>query len=68
MRALRFSGFGPPSVPSIQEIQKPEPGEGDVLIQVKAAAINRVTRRMYQVISRQQLCLGLRAVISRALS
>ena len=40
MRALRFSAFGPPSVLSIQEIQKPEPGDGEVLIQVKAAAIN----------------------------
>src|SRR5579862_1277903 len=40
MKALRFSEFGPPSVLRIDEIPKSEPGEGEVLIQVKAAAIN----------------------------
>jgi NADPH2:quinone reductase len=40
MKALRFSTFGPPSVLRIEEIPMPEPGEGESLIQVKAAAIN----------------------------
>ena len=40
MRALRFSEFGPPSVLRIGEIPTPEPGPGESLIQVKAAAIN----------------------------
>src|SRR5271163_5362674 len=40
MRALRFAEFGPPSVLRIEEIAIPEPGEGEVLVQVKAAAIN----------------------------
>jgi NADPH:quinone reductase-like Zn-dependent oxidoreductase len=40
MKALRFSEFGPPSVLQIEEIAIPEPGEGESLIQVKAAGIN----------------------------
>jgi len=40
MKALRFSKFGPPSVLAIEEIPRPKPGDGEALIQVKAAAIN----------------------------
>ena len=40
MKALRFAEFGPPSVLRIQEVGIPEPGEGETLVQVKAAAIN----------------------------
>jgi len=40
MRALRFSEFGPPSVLRIEEVAIPEPGEGEALVRVKAAAIN----------------------------
>jgi len=40
MRALRITNFGPPSVLRIEEIAIPEPGVGEVLVQVKAAAIN----------------------------
>ena len=40
MKALRFAEFGPPSVLRIEEVPIPEPGEGEALVQVKAAAIN----------------------------
>jgi NADPH2:quinone reductase len=40
VKALRFSEFGSPSVLRIAEVPIPEPGEGESLIQVKAAAIN----------------------------
>ena len=40
MKALRFSSFGPPSVLRIDEVAIPEPGEGEVLVRVTAAAIN----------------------------
>jgi NADPH2:quinone reductase len=40
MKALRFSGFGPPSVLRIEEVAIPVPSEGEALVQVQAAAIN----------------------------
>ena len=40
MKALRFSAFGPPTVLRIDKIPMPEPGDGEALVQVKAAAIN----------------------------
>lgn len=40
MKALRFHTFGPPSVLSIEDVPKPEPGPGEVLVRIKAAGIN----------------------------
>src|ERR1700722_10297619 len=40
MRSLRFTEFGPPSVLRIEKVAIPEPGVGEALVQVKAAAIN----------------------------
>jgi NADPH:quinone reductase len=40
MKALRFTQFGPPSVLRIEEVAIPEPGEGEALVHVSAAAIN----------------------------
>ncbi len=40
MKALQFSAYGPPAVLTITEIPKPEPRRGEVLIQIKATAIN----------------------------
>src|SRR2546427_2987541 len=40
MKALQFSAYGPPAVLTIKEIPKPEPRQGEVLIQIKATAIN----------------------------
>jgi NADPH:quinone reductase len=40
MKSLRFAEFGPPSVLRIEEVEIPEPGEGETLVHVKAAAIN----------------------------
>jgi NADPH:quinone reductase len=40
MKALRFAEFGPPSVLRIHEVAIPEPGDGEALVQLKAAAIN----------------------------
>ena len=40
MKSLRFAKFGPLSVLRIEEVPIPEPGEGEALVQVKAAAIN----------------------------
>jgi NADPH2:quinone reductase len=40
MKALRFGEFGPPSVLRIEEVPIPQPGDGEALVRVKAAAIN----------------------------
>ena len=40
IKSLRFAAFGPPSVLRIEELPIPEPGEGEALVHVKAAAIN----------------------------
>ncbi len=40
MKALRFSKFGPPSALAIENIPKPQPRDGEALVQVKATAIN----------------------------
>jgi NADPH2:quinone reductase len=40
MKSLRFAEFGPPSVLRIEEVAIPEPGKGEALVQVAAAAIN----------------------------
>ena|SRR5277367_5560657 len=40
MKSLRFAEFGPPSVLRIEELPVPEPGDGGVLVHVRAAAIN----------------------------
>jgi len=40
MKALRFDEFGAPAVLRIERVAIPEPGDGEVLIHVKAAAIN----------------------------
>jgi NADPH2:quinone reductase len=39
MKALRFAQFGKAEVLRIEEIPDPAPGLGEVLIQIKAAAI-----------------------------
>ena len=40
MKALRFHKFGPPSVLAIEEVPRPEPHDGEAVVQVRAAAIN----------------------------
>jgi NADPH2:quinone reductase len=40
MKALRFSKFGPPSVLAVEEIPTSAPRHGEVLVQIKATAIN----------------------------
>ncbi len=46
MKAVIASGYGGPDVLSIQDIEKPEPRKGEVLIKVKAASVNSADVRM----------------------
>ena len=40
MKAAVYSSYGPPDVVRITDVAKPVPGEGEVLIAVRAAAVN----------------------------
>jgi NADPH:quinone reductase-like Zn-dependent oxidoreductase len=42
MRAARFHEYGPPEILVIDEVPRPEPGEGEVLIRVYAAGVNPI--------------------------
>jgi NADPH:quinone reductase-like Zn-dependent oxidoreductase len=39
MKAVRIDRFGPPEVLSLEDVPKPEPGSGEVLVQVQAAGV-----------------------------
>ena len=41
MRVVVCSGYGPPDRLQIREVDQPRPGDGDVLIRVQAATVNR---------------------------
>jgi NADPH:quinone reductase-like Zn-dependent oxidoreductase len=40
MKAIRIHGFGGPEVLAYEDVPRPEPGEGEVLIRVHAAGVN----------------------------
>jgi NADPH:quinone reductase-like Zn-dependent oxidoreductase len=40
MKAVRFDGYGDVDVLNVEDVPRPEPGPGEVLVQVKAAGIN----------------------------
>lgn len=40
MQAIRVHEFGPPSVMRLEEVPDPEPGPGEVLVEVRAAGVN----------------------------
>jgi NADPH:quinone reductase-like Zn-dependent oxidoreductase len=46
MKAVIASGYGGPEVLSIQDVEKPKPRKGEVLIKVKAASVNSADVRM----------------------
>src|SRR5438874_143780 len=39
MKAVRVHSFGPPEVMSLEDVSKPEPAGGEVVVQVKAAGV-----------------------------
>lgn len=57
MKAIMVEKFGGPEVLKIQEVERPEAGEGEVLIRTKAAGINYADtmRRQDQYLKKQDL-------------
>lgn len=41
MKAVRFTGKGGPEVVELAEVEAPKPSRGEVLVRVRAAAMNR---------------------------
>jgi NADPH:quinone reductase-like Zn-dependent oxidoreductase len=41
MKAAQRDRYGPPEVVELREVERPTPGEGQVLVRVKAASVNR---------------------------
>lgn len=41
MKAAVRDRYGPPEIVHIEEVERPEPGDGDVLVRVHAASVNR---------------------------
>jgi len=42
MKAIRVHEFGPPSVMGLEEVPDPQPGPGQVVVEVKAAGVNPI--------------------------
>ncbi len=40
MRAIVYTAYGPPDVLRLEEVEKPSPGDDQVLIRVHAASVN----------------------------
>jgi NADPH:quinone reductase-like Zn-dependent oxidoreductase len=45
MRAIVYTRYGPPDVLQLREIERPEPGEDQVLVKVHAASVNALDYR-----------------------
>ncbi len=48
MRAVRFHDYGPPEVLVVEQVSRPEPKEGEVLVRVHAAGVNPVDWKLRQ--------------------
>ncbi len=52
MKAVRFHGYGGPEVLVIEQVPKPEPGPGQVLVRVRAASVNPIDWKLREGVLR----------------
>jgi NADPH:quinone reductase-like Zn-dependent oxidoreductase len=68
MKAIRIHSYGGPEVLRLEEIPRPAPGPGELLIKVHAASVNPVDWNVRQGHMQQFLPLKLPAVLGWDLS
>ncbi len=49
MKAVVVTKYGPPDVLQLRELPKPEPGEGQALVKVRAASVNALDYRRFEM-------------------
>src|SRR5579872_4786328 len=59
MRAIRFHNYGPPSVLVVDEVERPEPKQGEVLVRVQAAGVNPIDWKLRSGALKQYMPLPL---------
>ena len=61
MKAALYSRYGPPDVVEIGDVEKPVPGDGEVLVEIRAASVNTLDWRLTRGTPRfVRLMVGLR--------
>ncbi len=45
MKAVRIEGYGNEEVMALAEVERPAPGDNELLVKVRAAAVNRFCSR-----------------------
>ncbi len=49
MKAVVYTRYGPPEVLQLRDLPKPEPGQGQVLVKVRAASVNALDYRRFEM-------------------
>src|SRR3989442_14094281 len=62
MKAIRFHEYGGPEVLQYEDVPRPEPQQGEVLIQVRAAAVNPLDLAIREGWMASMIPLQLRAI------